>query len=175
MRVFKFGGASVVDAKSVENLKNIINQEKGDLIIIVSAMGKSTNKLESIWEAKINGETEQLNLQLRKLINYHEIIYTKLSLENHAPFITQFNTLLENLSHFLKSNSPSEISYSYDQIVSYGELLSTSIISFYLNKEGIKNTWLDARKLIKTSDHFQEARINWEKSKRTYSKRNFKF
>lgn len=166
MRVFKFGGASVVDAKSVENLKKIITQEGEDLVIIVSAMGKSTNKLEAIWEAKINEENEKADIQLNDLIKYHENIYTKLSLADDQSFLKQFHALLQELNIFLKTNYPHDVSFYYDQIVCYGELFSTSIISSYLNKEGIKNTWLDARKLIKTSDHFQEARVNWGKSKK---------
>ena len=140
MRVFKFGGASVVDAKSVENLKKIITQEGEELVIIVSAMGKSTNKLEGIWEAKINGENENVDIQLNALIKYHENIYTELSLDDHQPFLKKFHALFEELNSFLKNNSPSDVSFYYDQIVCYGELFSTSIISSYLNKEGIENT-----------------------------------
>jgi aspartate kinase len=166
MQIFKFGGASVKDAPSVINLKEILLQQDKGLVVIISAMGKTTNKLELIWEYYINKGLDNGLAQLNKLVGFHKEIYTELGLDECAEFINQFESHTHELSNFIKSNNSTNNAYCYDQIVSYGELWSTTILSHYLNENGLKNKWIDARDLIKTSNHFQEARVNWDNSKK---------
>ena len=165
MRVFKFGGASVKDAISVINLKNILLKEEKNLVVIASAMGKTTNSFEKIWELYISQQTEKAINKLLDLVSYHKEIYSALQLENNKAFISDFDFLFNQLSDFISTKNTSKNAYSYDQIVAYGELWSTTILSHFIRASGIENKWLDARKLIKTSAHFQEARVSWSNSK----------
>ena len=166
MRIFKFGGASVKDAKSVVNLKSILENHKSELVVITSAMGKTTNHLEHVWKFHSEGIIESALDGLSQIISFHQNIYTELGLDKDPVFIKRFNEITNNLTFFVKESNRSNKSLSYDKIVSYGELWSTTILSYYLAKNNIKNQWLDARNLIKTSSHFQEARVNWEGSKK---------
>ena len=165
MRVYKFGGASVKNADAVINIKEIIKSPENNLVILISAMDKTTNSLEKVWELYINYDTINSIKELDKTILFHEEIYTKLNLKSDSIFTSHFNALVKELKSFLSAPNSKNQAYSYDQIVSYGELFSTLIISTYLNANGIENKWLDARELIYTSSHHQEARVSWEKSK----------
>ncbi|MBM76983.1 MAG: aspartate kinase [Crocinitomicaceae bacterium] len=165
MRVYKFGGASVKNADAVINIKEIIKSPETNLVILISAMDKTTNNLEKVWELYINNYTTGSMKELDKTIVFHEEIYTKLNLKSNAVFISNFNALVKEIKAFLCAPNSKNHAYCYDQIVSYGELFSTLIISTYLNANGIKNKWLDARELIHTSSHHQEGRVSWEKSK----------
>ena len=165
MRVYKFGGASVKNADAVINIKEIIKSPENNLVILISAMDKTTNSLEKVWELYINNDTTGSMKELDKIIVFHEEIYTKLNLKSDSVFTSHFNALFKELKSFLSAPNSKNQAYSYDQIVSYGELFSTLIISNYLNANGIENKWLDARELIHTSSHHQEARVGWEKSK----------
>ena len=165
MRVYKFGGASVKNADAVINIKDIIKSPENNLVILISAMDKTTNNLEKVWEFYINNDTTNSIKELDKAILFHEKIYTKLNLKSNSVFTSHFNTLVKDLNFFISAPISKSQAYSYDQIVSYGELFSTLIISTYLNANGIENKWLDARELIHTSSHHQEARVGWEKSK----------
>ena len=166
MRVFKFGGASVKDAKSFINLKNILLNQKEGLIVIVSAMGKTTNKLEKIWENYIKKDFDKATLTLNEIISYHQDICIDLKLDKNQKFINKFNSLCDELSNFISKKKDFKTNSSYDKIVSFGELWSTTILSHFIKTNGIKNTWVDARKLIKTSSNFQEARVNWDESQK---------
>lgn len=101
MRVFKFGGASVKDAKSFINLKNILLNQKEGLIVIVSAMGKTTNKLEKIWENYIKKDFDKATLTLNEIISYHQDICIDLKLDKNQKFINKFNSLCDELSNFI--------------------------------------------------------------------------
>ena len=166
MRIFKFGGASVKDAKSVVNLKSILENHKSELVVIFSAMGKTTNHLEQVWKLYSEGRTEFAVNKSSQIISFHQNIYTELGLNKNTVFINLFNEIANGLTLFIKENNTENRALSYDKIVSYGELFSTTILSNYLTKNKINNQWLDARNLIKTSSHFQEARVNWESSKK---------
>jgi aspartate kinase len=169
MRVYKFGGASVKNADAVINIKEIIKSPENNLVILISAMDKTTNSLEKVWELHINNDTIRSIKELNKTILFHEEIYTKLNLKSDSIFTSHFNALVKALKSFLSAPNSKNHAYSYDQIVSYGELFSTLIISTYLNANGIENKWLDARELIHTTSHHQEARVSWEKSKQQIS------
>ena len=166
MRVFKFGGASVKDANGVKNLATVL-QKVGyeNTLVVVSAMGKMTNALEVVIDNYFNNKSE-LKESLNYIKEYHETIALEL-FENkqHAIFNT-INKLLNELSSFLDRNKSPDYNYVYDQTISYGELISTTIISNYLNNINISNNWLDARSFIKTDNYYRRANVNWEKTQR---------
>jgi aspartate kinase len=166
MRIFKFGGASIKDANAVIHLKKILLEQDKDLVVITSAIGKTTNKLERIWEHFINDEKDLAIEKIHQILKFHENIFFHLNLDSNSKFTSHFNSTSSELIHFINDSQIKDSAFCYDQIVSYGELWSTIILSYYIRQEGIDNIWLDARKIIKTSGHFQEARVNWGKSKR---------
>ena len=170
MRVFKFGGASVKDVKSFINLNNILLNQKEGLIVIVSAMGKTTNKLEKIWENYIQKDFTNAALMLKEIIAYHQDICNDLKLDTNQNFVKKFDSLCDELSKFISEKKDFETNSSYDKIVSFGELWSTTILSYFIYNNGIKNSWIDARNLIKTSSNFQEARVNWNESQKLIKK-----
>lgn len=163
MKVFKFGGASIKDAAGVKNVANILNLYKGEsLIVVISALGKTTNLMEEIlrgyFEKKAN--LNELLLQLKKT---HFQIASDLD-ENGLVLNHVLEDLFEQLEERLQEDPSDNFDYEYDKIVSFGEILSTNLISAYLNMIGMKNKWLDARKLIKTDHTFREGKVDWEKS-----------
>lgn len=162
MKVFKFGGASVNSIERIQNLPNILHLYPQDkLVIIISAMGKTTNALEKVVEAFYAGNKEEA-LLLFDAIKQQHITTSKYLL------VTHFNACIAKLSDFftevewlLHDKPVREYDYYYDQVVCVGELLSTVIVSHYLNEVGLKNTWLDVRDIIRTDDNFRDATIDW--------------
>ncbi|MES2371345.1 MAG: aspartate kinase [Bacteroidota bacterium] len=162
MKVFKFGGASVNSVERIQNLAGIVKlYEKEPLVIIISAMGKTTNGLEKVVEAFYAGNKEEA-LQLFEAVKQHHINISKYLL------VTHFNRCLSQLTDFftevewlLHDKPVREFDYYYDQVVCVGELLSTCIISHYLNETGIGNEWLDVRDLVRTDNNFRDAGIDW--------------
>lgn len=157
MKVFKFGGASVKDANSIKNVANIVAKYglNDSLIIVVSAMGKTTNALEQVWQFLCKGETEHAENKIAEVYRFHEQICKDLFGEiplSLTPFFRRFKDLPGTA---LKEDQ------LYDACVSKGEVLSTRIISDYLSYKGLENEWLDACKLISTSDDFRRAKVNW--------------
>ena len=162
MQVFKFGGASVKDARGVENLASVL-QKLGyrDLVIVVSAMGKTTNALEVVISNYFKNQTE-LQSSIQEVIKFHnDILFDLFDNENHLVF-KKIKFLFDELKSFLKSNKSPNYNFVYDQVVGYGELISTTIVSEYLNAIGIKNNWIDVREFIKTDDYYRRAHVDWE-------------
>ena len=163
MKVFKFGGASVNSADAVRNMAQIVqcHIESEPLVVVVSAMGKTTNLLEKLvpWAAKA-GEAEVLRQQLE---DYHRSIASALIPDN-MEVQHKIDALLADLDHLCATLPPNveHYNYNYDQVVSHGELLSTTIIADYLNSLGINTLWTDARQLIKTDSHYREGRVDWQ-------------
>lgn len=161
MRIFKFGGGSVKDAYGVKQLSHILKlypEEK--LVVVVSAIGKTTNLLESILKSGYDSQTNTDHL-LSDLEERHYGIVRELSMENTS-LISTLQIIYRDLRNALSSVGQKEYDYHYDQIVSFGEILSTTIISSYLNQTGISNLWMDARKLIRTDHSHREAKVDWE-------------
>lgn len=161
MRVFKFGGASVKDAPAIKNLATILSSHQHEaLIIVISAIGKTTNKLEEIIKRHNTGDPEHLALH-EQLWNEHRSIIEELGLgeQNHTSILVDslFRKVLDDLSS-LSENKFAQ----YDAVVACGELLSTMIVTAYLQSTGLGATWIDAREIIKTNDAFTEAKIDWE-------------
>ena len=164
MRVFKFGGASVKDALGVKNLVSVL-EEVGheNTLIVISAMGKTTNAMEVVIGNYFNNQAE-LQSALQDVIKYHnQVIIDLFENERHAVFNT-VKTLFEELKAFLKTNKSPDYNFVYDQVIGYGELVSTTIISAYLNEVGYKNNWIDVRQLIKTDDYYRRANVNWDQT-----------
>jgi aspartate kinase len=162
MKIFKFGGASVKDAAGVKNLVNVLEKVGyKDTLVVVSAMGKSTNALEEIIEQYFQDKTKT-PAALLPLKEYHLQIVNDLFQEQKAEVVAIVHELFEELHTFLKSNKSPDYSFVYDQVVSFGELLSTTIIHYFLLNQGMDSFWLDARNCIKTDDYYRAANLNWE-------------
>ncbi|ULC59540.1 aspartate kinase [Flaviramulus sp. BrNp1-15] len=162
MQVFKFGGASVKDAKGVKNLVSVL-QKVGfkNTLIVVSAMGKTTNALEAVIKNYFENKKE-LQSSLQDVKKYHnEILLDLFENENHQAF-KKVAALFNELNDFLKTNKSPDYNFVYDQTIGFGELVSTTIISEYLNAIGLHNNWLDVRDFIKTDNYYRRANINWE-------------
>ena len=163
MKVFKFGGASVNSADAVRNMAQIVRQHlaAAPLVVVVSAMGKTTNLLEKLVPGTQESAAEKQELR-RQLEAYHRDITTALMPDNRA-VQRKIDTLLADLDHLCSTlpNDAAHYNYNYDQTVSFGELLSTTIIAEYLNMLGINTLWADARQLIQTDNHYREGHVDW--------------
>ncbi|MGZ2371250.1 aspartate kinase [Ancylomarina sp. YFZ004] len=165
MDVFKFGGASVNSALGVQNFLKIVQSYKNESLIVVSAMGKTTNALEQIVDDFFHKKIDLVQKQFEEVKAYHfEIIETLFSKKDTASF-EKIETLINELNTYLQKPASLNYEFEYDQIVAYGELLSTTIISEYLRQKGVKNKWLDIRRYLKTNDTFGEAKVDWELSR----------
>ena len=161
LHVFKFGGASVKDAAAVRNVAHIIQHyQQGPLVVVISAMGKTTNALEMIHEKRFQGEDYARPLQT--ILAFHTAIADDLLLT--AVDMQGFDQQWESLQTVLASPIAGSYDQAYDQIVSYGELLSTALVHGYLTASGIGSTWLDVRRLICTDARHRDARVDWELS-----------
>lgn len=170
MRVFKFGGASVKDADGVKNLVKVLEETgHGNTLLVVSAMGKTTNAMEAIVNAYFE-DGEDITKALQETVGYHNEITQKLFENSNHPIFGKVKSLFEEVQDFLVWNKSPDYNFVYDQVVGFGELVSTSIISAYLKEIGIQNNWLDVRDLIKTDMSYRDVSVNWEKTQEKVSK-----
>lgn len=164
MKVYKFGGASVRSAEGVRNLKQIVEDERGGLFIVVSAMGKTTNALEGVVDNFMAGRKDEALAGFRAVEAYHDGIIEGL-FDGGGPSgaIREF---YDRVRALLTSGTPTEAEFErwYDRIVGYGELLSTTIISEYLNAAGVRNRWVDMRQCLITDANFKYAGVDVETS-----------
>lgn len=169
MRVYKFGGASVKDAEGVKNLAKVLKLTGyEDTLVVVSAMGKTTNGLELVIKNYFEHKAE-LQSAIHEVIKYHnQILLDLFDNERHEVFST-VKGLFNELNLFFKSNKSPNYSFVYDQTIGFGELISTTIISHYLNDIGVKNNWIDVRDFIKTDSYYRRANINWEQTQNNIS------
>lgn len=163
MNVYKFGGASVKDAEGVKNLFHIINTQKENLIIVVSAMGKMTDALEVLCNAyfKKEGDITQAFQQIK---DFHQNIISDLFGTSSQEVDRLTGLLYTELEQILSSEPSLSYDYEYDRIISFGELLSTTIISAYLDKQGRKVKFIDIRKCLITDQNYRNACVNLELS-----------
>ncbi len=163
MRVYKFGGASVRNADGVRNLHKIISDEQ-NLFIIVSAMGKTTNSLEVVFEGIQKGDKEMSKKQITELRSYHAEIID--DLYGEPTVLADVEALFVDMEQVVESVEyrREDAELWYDKIVTYGELLSTTIISNYLNFAGMNNRWIDMRKGFLTEQRHKDASVNIEGS-----------
>ncbi|MDR2891373.1 MAG: aspartate kinase [Alistipes sp.] len=174
MKVYKFGGASVRSAEGVRNLRHIVEDERGGLFVIVSAMGKTTNALETVVDHFMAGRREEALAAFEVSVAYHNGIVEELfggadvpaSVSSSAPVSVpaSVTALYDEARAVLASPTPagSDFERWYDRIVSYGELLSTTIVSEYLNASGVANRWVDMRECFATDDRFKYASVDME-------------
>ncbi len=156
MKIYKFGGASVKNGEAVKNMTTISQMGGPEILIVVSAMGKSTNALEEIHQAwRAN---QSLTEKLDALYHFHHAIAQELQLNDECFWIEKWNQLVLRLNEI----PTGDFDFTYDQIIPYGEILSTSIIHDYWNAIGFRHQWLDATSFIKTDHRHREARINWD-------------
>ncbi|MBK9418163.1 MAG: aspartate kinase [Flavobacteriales bacterium] len=160
MKVFKFGGASVKDAAGVRNVARVLGHFRtDDLLIVVSAMGKTTNALEDVvWAYSEGRDTRGLVDVLRE--QHHTILGEVAPSDDQARF--QLDNMFRALQQVLAQRSSGLVDEDYDHIVAFGELWSTIIVSAFLNTSGFANKWLDARRIIRTDSRFRDARVQWE-------------
>jgi aspartate kinase len=167
MVVFKFGGASVKNAGAVRNIVSILKRYQGEnIVVVVSAMGKTTNALERIIEAYATGNGPALKKEVEQLGQYHLDIVNGLFKDKDHPVFSAVQDLLDSLAERLTKAPTLNFDYDYDQLICYGELISTTIISHYLDLEGIHTRWLDIRRSLKSDNNWREAHIDWELSER---------
>lgn len=168
MKIFKFGGASVKNAGAVKNLTKIIQQHDEPLAIVVSAMGKTTNALEEIV-ARYFRQDNQVLKNLSKIEAFHFSILKELFNEGHEIYVT-LQSLIQQLKNKLSIEPSLTYNFEYDQIVAFGELISTKIIEAYLQQAGIDSIWVDIRKCLKTDNAYREAKVDFDLSGRLVKK-----
>ena len=165
IKVFKFGGASIMDVQNIKNVGNILQEYANqELVIVFSAMGKVTNMLEDVVDSYVQKSTNT-NIVLQKVKDFHSIILRGIFKESH-PIFDIVNNLFVEIEWVLEDEPNQDYAYDYDQIVSVGELLSTNILSAYLNLNDFRNNLLDARDIFKTDNQYQSANINWDLTKK---------
>ena len=163
MKVFKFGGASVKNSDSIRNIVEIIRSYgTNELIIVVSAMDKTTNALENVLELYLKNNQEYLQ-KIDQIFIFHDKICRDLFPKNHNVF-SGLKNIITKLVSFLKNNKSPNYSFVYDQTVSYGELISTFIINSYFIEEKLKTNFIDARNCIKTDSNYRGGNIIWDKT-----------
>lgn len=165
MHIFKFGGASVKDAEGVRNVVKVLQHEGyTNTLVVVSAMGKMTNAFEKVIKAYIEKDT-QLDTYIADIKSYHlNIIGNLFEDKNHA-ILFELEHIFGLLKGFMLANRSTNYNFIYDQLVGFGELISTKIISNYLNEINIANEWLDVRQVIVTSDDYRDAKVDWDETK----------
>ena len=167
MVVFKFGGASVKSAEAVRNIVAILQKyPKESIVVVVSAMGKTTNAIERIIEAYSSRNEKTLKKEYEELAAYHGEIVEGLFEDRSHPVYSAVKGLLDDLAERLTKDPTLNYDYDYDQLICYGEMLSTNIISHYLNHAGVSTRWMDIRRSLKSDNNYREARIDWELSDR---------
>lgn len=170
MQVFKFGGASVKDANGIKNLANIVKgYPSTNLLIVISAMGKTTNKLEELTFAYVRGE-ERANLIFEEIKSFHFNTLNELFEDHKNPVFDDVANTFVEIEWLLEEEASDSPAYLYDQIVSIGEVVSTKIVAAYLNLIGIFSIWTDARNYIKTDNNYREANVIWDKTEQEIQK-----
>ncbi|WP_372975650.1 aspartate kinase [Muriicola sp.] len=170
MRIFKFGGASVKDADGVRNLVKVLGETgTADTFLVISAMGKTTNAMEGVVDAYFKDKSA-LPGAIQEVFVYHQEILGELFNSDTHQIYREVQTLFDEIRGFLAWNKSPKYNFVYDQVVCYGELISTTIVSAYLNEVGVKNTWLDIRDFLKTDNKYRDAGIDWKKTQEKVSK-----
>jgi aspartate kinase len=165
MLVFKFGGASVKNADAVKNVGKILEKYTGEEIaIVISAMGKTTNALEVVADHYFHRKSKEMRKAFDEVREYHMDIVKKLFTNQDDDIFKEIGEWFEEINARLSKPRTLNYDFDYDQIVSYGEILSTVIISAWLNSKGQENRWIDIRKYLKSDNNYREGRIDWELS-----------
>ncbi|MEK8178807.1 aspartate kinase [Flavobacterium buctense] len=170
MRIFKFGGASVKDAEGIKNVFSVLEKVgHEDTLLVISAMGKTTNALEVVIKNYFE-KSNELHSSLQEVKKYHYQILMDLFEDEEHDVYFAVNSHFADLEYFIRSNKSPNYNFVYDQVVSYGEILSTTIVSHYFAQAGLKNNWIDVRNFIKTDNTYRDANVDWEKTQQFISK-----
>lgn len=170
MRIFKFGGASVKDADGIKNVFDLLHKVgHEDVLLVISAMGKTTNALELVIKNYFE-KSNEFHASLQEVRKYHnQILLDLFDDEEHDVFFA-VNSHFADLEYFLRSNKSPNYNFVYDQVISFGELVSTTIVSYYFNEKGLKNNWIDVRNFIKTDNTYRDANVDWDHTQKLISK-----
>ncbi|PKH66498.1 aspartate kinase [Flavobacterium sp. ALD4] len=170
MRVFKFGGASVKDAEGIKNVYDVL-QKVGyeDVLLVVSAMGKTTNALEVVIKDYFD-KSSALQSSVQEVKKYHNQILLDLFEDDSNAVFTAVKAQFSDLDYFLAHNKSPNYDFVYDQVVSYGELISTTILAHFMNHMDIKTQWIDVRNFIKTDSNYRDATVDWDLTHKNISK-----
>ncbi|MBL4560017.1 MAG: aspartate kinase [Bacteroidales bacterium] len=168
MNIFKFGGASVNSADGVRNFVKIVQSYREETVIVLSAMGKSTDALEEIVDDFVT-KKDGIDCKVKSLLKYHLDIINELFPKKDDAVFLKVEALFKELSAYLQKAPSLSYEFDYDQIVSFGELISTTIVSEFLRFRGTPNKWVDIRTCLKTDDTYKEGRIDWELSQKLIS------
>jgi aspartate kinase len=170
MRIFKFGGASVKDAEGIKNVMEVLKKVgHEDTLLVISAMGKTTNALETVIQHYFE-KSPELHASIQEVKKYHyQILMDLIEDEEHDVYYA-VNSHFADLEYFLRSSKSPNYNFVYDQVVSYGEIISTTIVSHFFNHVGLKNNWIDVRNFIKTDNNYRDADVDWEKTHSFISK-----
>ncbi len=161
MKVFKFGGASINSAERIKNLKPILSPFRGDrLLIVISAMGKVTNALEEVVGAFFKGDKDIALELFQHIKQQHLSLLTELNIPEAVAEV-RLRDIFTEVEWLLHDKPVRDFNYYYDQVVCCGELLSTLIVSIFLNQEGVDNGWIDVRDVLRTDDTFRDGVIDW--------------
>ena len=170
MRIFKFGGASVKDAAGIKNVYAVLQQVGYEgVLLVVSAMGKTTNALEIVIKDYFD-KSAALQSSVQEVKKYHNQILLDLFEDEKNAVFPAVTSLFSDLEYFLKNNKSPNYNFVYDQIVSFGELISTTILSHFMNHMGVKTNWIDVRNFIKTDATYRDAEVDWELTQKNISK-----
>lgn len=168
MIVYKFGGASVKDARGVKQLASLVAKANDQLIVVISAMGKTTNKLEAIVAATLHGNGKELDL-ITSLRAEHYGVLKDLFGNTSKSLFSEVGKLFDTIESNCSKYRNKGYDMLYDQVVSFGEIISTTIVSAYLNQQGVKNKWIDVRDVIITDDNYRDAQIDLEVTQKNSS------
>lgn len=161
MKVYKFGGASIKDSQAIRNVLHVLKTVGySNSLIIASAMGKTTNALEDVVHAYFK-KPDELTALINVVKKYHAAIIDELFLDKNQFVFDKISALFNDMEIFLTNNKSPNYNFVYDQIVSYGEILSTTILSYFLNEQQVENSWIDARNLIKTDTTYRDGIVDW--------------
>lgn len=174
MKIFKFGGASVKDAAGINNVLHVLKTVGyEEVLLVISAMGKTTNALEIVIKNYFD-KSKELKKSIEEIKKYHidiiKDLYQSVENEDYISAEKAVLTHFEDLEYFLSHNKSPNYNFVYDQIVSFGEIISTTLVSKYFNHKGLTNEWLDVRNLIKTDANYRDANVNWELTQKNISK-----
>lgn len=172
MKVFKFGGASIKDYDSIQNIGNILKEYKDEkILIVISAMGKMTNALEKVSEAFFEERKEDTFRLFEKIKTAHLNLLKYLITLQWEKATNTINNFFTEVEWLLHDKPVKDYNYYYDQIVCAGELLSSTLVSFFLNEKKITNQWIDVRDLLRTDDTFRDAKVDWEITKKNVNEK----
>ncbi len=163
MKVYKFGGASVKSAEGIRNILRIVSGVEDNLFVVVSAMGKTTNAMEVVLEHFMKTDKAEALIKLQEVELYHEDIIRELFLKPENG-LNAVKPLFHELTTYINYGLADDYDRCYDFLVSYGEVISTSIVSAFLVESNIENRWLDMRKLLVTDSNFREANVRMDES-----------